>query len=86
MRRPAEFFDDEDVSLVHVATTLRRALRLEALLTEHGLDYAVETDQYTSGFLFVTAKTGAFFYVLARDAERARALLAQHRFKVHRDG
>jgi hypothetical protein len=85
MRRPAEFFDDEEIALVHIATTLRRALRLEALLTEHGLDYAVEADRYMSGFLFVTAKTGAFFYVLARDAEAARALLSRHRYKVHRD-
>jgi hypothetical protein len=85
MRRPAEFFDDRDVSLVHIAGTLRGALRLEALLTEHEIDYAVETDRYASGFFFVTEKTGAFFYVLASEAEAARALLRRHRFRVHRD-
>lgn len=83
MRRPAEFFDDQEVALVHIASTLRSALKLEELLTEAGFEYAVETDQYRSGFLFWTQKTGAFFYVGASDAERTRALLRQHRFRVH---
>ena len=85
MRRPPEFFDDRDITLVHVAGTLRRALRLERLLTENGIDYAVETDRYMSGFLFMTEKTGAFFYVLATDSGRARQLLRKNRFKVHAD-
>ena len=85
MRRPGEFFDDQEVSLVHIASTLRRALALEELLTEHGIDYAVETDQYRGGFLFWSQRTGAFFYTGAADAERARTLLRAHKFKVNRD-
>jgi hypothetical protein len=85
MRRPPEFFDDRDITLVHIAGTLRGALELEKLLTEHGIDYAVETDKYSGGFLFWTEKTGAFFYVLASDSGRARELLRRKRFKVHVD-
>ena len=85
MRRPAEFFDDHEVALVHIAGTLRGALKLEDLLTENGIEYAVETDTYRSGFLFWTSKVGAFFYTRADDAEQCRALLAKHRFKVHRE-
>ena len=85
MRQPAEFFDDSDVSLIHIAGTLRGALKLEKLLTEQGIDYAVETDQYVSGFFFATEKTGAFFYVLAGQADYCRALLAQHKFSVAKD-
>jgi hypothetical protein len=44
MRRPAEYFDDVEVTLVHIASTLRGALKLERLLTESGIPYAVETD------------------------------------------
>ena len=85
MRRPPEFFDDRDISLVHIAATLKGALKLEKLLTEHDIDYAVETDKYSGGLLFWTERTGAFFYVLATDSGRTRALLRQHRFKVQRD-
>jgi hypothetical protein len=85
MRQPAEFFDDREVSLIHIAGTLRGALRLEQLLTEQGIDYAVETDRYVSGFFFATEKTGAFFYVLEGQAEYCRALLAQHGFSVTRE-
>ena len=85
MRRPAEYFDDRDITLVHIASTLRGALRLERLLTEEGVEYAVETDRYMSGFLFMTEKTGAFFYVFASEAAPVRELLSRHRFKVHRE-
>ena len=85
MRRPAEYFDDREVSLIHIAGTLRGALKLERLLTEQGIDYAVETDKYVSGFLFATEKTGAFFYVLSGQADYCRALLAQHGFSIAKD-
>jgi len=85
MRRPPEFFDDRDITLVHIAGTLRGALRLERLLTDNGIDYAVETDRYKSGFIFMTERTGAFFYVLAADSGRARELMRRKRFKVQVD-
>ena len=85
MRQPPEYFDDKDITLVHIASTLRGALKLERLLGEHAIDYAVETDQYVGGFLFRTSRTGAFFYVEARDAARCRELLTKYRFKVHKD-
>ena len=85
MRQPPEFFDEKDISLVHIAGTLRGALKVERLLGEHGIDYAVETDKYVSGFLFATEKTGAFFYVLAEDAVLTRKLLESKRIKIVRD-
>ena len=84
MRRPPEFFDDKEIALVHIAGTLRGALKLEKLLTEHGVDYAVEADLYMGGFLFPRQRTGAFFYVAADRAEECRALLRRHRYKPHR--
>lgn len=85
MRRPAEYFDDVEVALVHIASTLRGALKLERLLTESGIPYAVETDSFVGGLLFRTARVGAFFYVSEADAERTRALLTSKRFKVHHE-
>lgn len=83
MRRPAEYFDDVEVTLVHIASTLRGALKLERLLTESGIPYAVETDSYVGGLLFRTQRVGAFFYVSEADAERTRAVLTSQRYKVH---
>ena len=85
MRQPAEFFDDKEIALIHIAGTLRGALKLERLLTEHGVDYAVEADEYVAGFLLRRPRTGAFFYVEARHADSSAELLRRHRFKVHRD-
>ena len=42
MRRPPEAFEEQDLTLLHVARKLRDALRLEQLLTDAGLDYLVE--------------------------------------------
>ena len=85
MRQPAEFFDDTDIVLIHIGSTLRGALKLEALLTDQGIDYAVETDSYRSGLIFRSERVGAFFYVAARDAAAVRDLMRQHRFKVASD-
>lgn len=82
MRRPADFFDDREVELIHIASTLRGALKLERLLDEKGVDYAVETGEYVGGLLFRTTRTGAFFYVAAAEADACRELLERHRFNA----
>lgn len=66
-----------------MARRLRDALRLEGLFTEAGLDYLVETGNYTGGLLFRRELAGAFFYVLPDDAQKARAILVQNRMKPY---
>lgn len=83
MRQPPEFFDDKEIVLIHIASTLRGALKLERLLAAHGVDYAVETDKFMGGFFFRSSRTGAFFYVEAGSADASRELLEQSGFKVH---
>lgn len=78
MRRDAESFQDAVLELVHIAGTLREALRIEELLTDEQVDYVVQTGVYRSGFLFHTEKAGAFFYVASNSAETCRNLLARH--------
>ena len=82
MRQTIEYFDDREPALVHIAGTLRGALKIERLLDEQGVDYYVETDKYISGFLFATEKTGAFFYVAVEGAAECRALLERNRISV----
>ncbi len=70
MRRDPEHFGDRELSLVYLGRKLKDALRLEAVLTEAGVDYAVEADRYWVGRIFRRERIGAFFYV-APEAEAA---------------
>jgi hypothetical protein len=66
-----------------MARRLREALKIEALLTEAGIDYLVETGTYTGGLLLKRDLTGAFFYVAPADTGRARELLLRNRYKPY---
>ena len=83
MRRDAAFFDATDLDLLYMARRLREALKLEALLTEAGIDYLVDPGTYTGGLLIKRDLTGAFFYIAPTDLERARELLLRNRYKPH---
>ena len=80
MRRETDAFGDRELSLVFIARTLKNALRVEEVLTAAGVDYAVETDHYSAGFIFRRQRVGAFFYVAAEDDQGARAVLIQQKF------
>ena len=81
MRQEASFFDDHDPRLIYIAKRLKESLALELLLTENGIDYGVEADQYRGGFLFPSSRTGAFFYVRPDSEAAARSLLTRHGYK-----
>jgi hypothetical protein len=81
MRRDADFFDDREMDLIYIAKNLKEALRLEAALTEAGVEYAVETDKYSGGLLFRSTRVGAFFYILPESLEQAREIMLQHSFR-----
>ena len=81
MRRDADYFGDRDMDLIYIAKRLKDALRLETVLTEAGLDYAVEADNYVGGIIFRTTRTGAFFYVPPEQTEAARETLHRHGYR-----
>jgi hypothetical protein len=85
VRRPPEFFGDRELDLLYIAKRLRDALRLEELLTQSGIDYAVETDTYRGGLIFVGERVGAFFYVDEPSLEPARELMRRHGYKPWRE-
>jgi hypothetical protein len=76
MRQDPDYFGEREMELIYIAKRLKDALRVEDLLTRAGIDYAVETDTYQGGVMFLTERTGAFFYVLPEVGERAREILA----------
>lgn len=80
MRQNEDFFGGRELPLVYIAKRLKDAKRLEEILTTAGLDYLVETDTYRGGFLFVSERVGAFFYVDEADASAARRLLLESNY------
>jgi hypothetical protein len=75
MRREPEHFGEQDLTLLYVAQKLRHALRLEQLLTDAGLDYLVESGEYSAGIIFRRVRVGAFFYVAPDNNSAARDVL-----------
>jgi hypothetical protein len=82
LRRDPEFFGEQELELIHIAKKLSEALELEALLTESGIDYAVEADKYAGGVIFRAERIGAFFYVLPEMIESTREVLRRGGFRA----
>ena len=76
MKKDADYFSEEPAGhaaeLIFVAKRLKDATQLEEILTESGVDFAVEADEYQGGIIFKSARVGAFFYV--RKEARAEAV------------
>jgi hypothetical protein len=85
MRRDADFFEDREMGLIYIAKKLKEALRLESMLTESGVEYAVETDKYSGGVLFRSERVGAFFYVLPESLEQAHEVMRKHGFRIFQE-
>jgi hypothetical protein len=85
MRRDAEYFEDREMDLIYIAKKLKEALRLESMLTESGVEYAVETDKYSGGVLFRSERVGAFFYVLPESLEQAHEIMRKHGFRIFQE-
>ncbi|MEO8259956.1 MAG: hypothetical protein ABI868_21605 [Acidobacteriota bacterium] len=81
MRRDPEFFGEQELTLLYVAQKLKQALRLEQLLTDAGVEYLVESDEYAVGTLFRRVRAGAFFYVAPDSDGAAREVLRRGGFR-----
>lgn len=60
-----------DRAPVFIATSMREARRIEALLSGHGIDYLVEVESLGTS-LFGSPRHGAAFYVPAGQADFCR--------------
>jgi len=81
VRQPPEFFGDEELDLLYIGKKLRQSQRIEALLDEAGVEYAIEVDYYVGGVLFRSQRAGAFFYVRGADFARAAGVLSEAGFE-----
>jgi hypothetical protein len=83
MKQEASFFEDREAVLIYIAKKLRDATRLEAVLTEAGVDFGVEADEYRGGVVFASTRIGAFFYVLEETVAAARQTMERAGFKPY---
>lgn len=70
-------FDDKDITLVYLAGRLSEGKRVEQVLSDNGIDYAVDAEPFESRVLGILPVTyeGVGFYVLADQAELSRQVL-----------
>ena len=66
-----------DPEPIYLASSLRGARRVEALLTSRGVDYVVQVEPLGRSTLFGTVRQGAGFYVSSRQAADCRTFLAE---------
>ena len=83
MRQEPGFLGEDGGVLVYIARKLREAKALEELLTSRSIDYVVEADEYSGGFLFQTVRVGAFFYVRPEVAALTRQTLLDGGYKPY---
>lgn len=81
MRQGPDYFADQELALVYIATRLKEAQSLEDYLTKANVDYLVEPDRYLGGTIFRRELMGAFFYVMPVDEERVRQMMPAGGFK-----
>lgn len=85
MRQDAAFFEDRELDLIYIAKRLKDALRLESVLTDAGVDYVVEADNYHGGVIFRSERVGAFFYIPPEALEMVHHVMRQHGFRPHQE-
>ena len=74
-----ETFDDEEVAIVYIAGRLPEGKRVEQVLSDHAIDYAVDSEPFQSRVLGIlpVEYEGVGFYVLSGQAEFCRRLLRE---------
>jgi hypothetical protein len=78
MKKGADYFDGTEPHLIFIAKRLNDAIALESVLTNAGVDYAVEADEYEGGIIFRTMRVGAFFYVRPEARDSAVAVMLEN--------
>lgn len=82
MKRDPDWFEGCEPELLYIAGKLRDATQLETVLTEAGIDFGVEADEYRGGVIFRRTRVGAFFYVRSEARDAARALLKDKGYRL----
>jgi hypothetical protein len=78
-----EDFGDKEVVRIYIAGALGEAKRVETILIENGIHYAVEVELYVRLSIFsAPEQAGAAFYVVSGQADFCRRTLREAGLKV----
>ena len=69
--------DLRDPEHIYLASSVRAARKVEALLDSHGVSYVVQVEELGRTTLFGTMRQAAGFYVAEGQAEYCRSLIAE---------
>ncbi|HEX7409207.1 MAG TPA: hypothetical protein VF515_16375 [Candidatus Binatia bacterium] len=74
-----EIFDDKEVAMVYVAGRLKEGKRVEQVLSDNAIDYAVDIEPFQGRVLGIlpVEYEGIGFYVLSDQAEFCRRVLRE---------
>ena len=74
-----ETFDDKEVAMVYVAGRLNDGKRVEQVLSDNAIDYAVDVEPFQSRVLgaLPVEYEGVGFYVLSSQADFCRRVLRE---------
>lgn len=72
-------FDDKEVTVVYIAGRLSEGKRVEQVLSENAIDYAVDAEPFESRVLGIlpVQYEGVGFYVFSGQADSCRRLLRE---------
>ena len=72
-------FDDKEVALIYVAGRLSEGKRVEQVLSDNAIDYAVDFERFESRVLGIlpVEYEGVGFYVLSAQADFCRRVLRE---------
>jgi hypothetical protein len=72
-------FDDKEVAMVYIAGRLSEGKRVEQVLSENAIDYAVDFEPFESRVLGIlpVEREGVGFYVFSGQADFCRRVLRQ---------
>ncbi len=75
----AATFDGKDVAVIYIAGRLPEGKRVEQVLSEHAIDYAVDVEPFETSVLGIlpVQYEGVGFYVLSEQAEFCRGVLRE---------
>ncbi len=70
-------FDGKDVAMIYIAGRLSEGKRVEQILCEHAIDYAVDAEPFETSVLGIlpVQYEGVGFYVVSEQAEFCRGIL-----------
>lgn len=74
-RLALEDFSNKEIARIYIAQNIKEATQVEQILSENGIDYAIELETYWQVTLFSSEHVGAAFYVLSGQANLCRESL-----------